>query len=316
VDKPDNPIVVKPPDKPEKAPAFIGHKDSVLTVAFSPDGKKLISAGKDLTVRVWDVATGKELKKLDGLFTAPTRVGFGGGDKRAVATSLGSGFHSWDIESGRELQKLNMGQHKADALSPDGDQVFLARTANWVEALKTRESGGGTQGITGKWEGVTAAAFTADGHSVLFVGGDGLLHAIDLRTEKEIGKGYSGLKGDVISMAVNPKATYIVTATEDNAVTLWKLPVAPVTVLVASQTLKGHKDKVTCLAVAPDGKHVVTGGEDCTVRVWNLQGKEVAQSEHKEAVRCVAFSPDGKTVASCGDGIKLWEWQPKPPAKP
>ena len=258
----------------------------------------------------WDVATGQEMKKLSGLFSPPGRVAFAGGDKRAVAATLGAGFHSWDLETEKVVRQMNYGQHRTDALSADGEQVFLPRTNNWVEAVKTRESGGGTRAITGKWETVAAATFALDGHSVLFAGGDGLLHVIDLRTEKELGKGFAGLKGDVICLAVNPKATHVLTATEDKVVTLWKLPTVQVPTLQAVSLFKGHKDKVTCLAFAPDGKHVVTGGDDATVRVWNLQGKEVAQSaEHKDAVRGVAFSPDGKTVVSCGDGIKLWEWQ-------
>jgi serine/threonine-protein kinase len=318
---PGKPVAVVPtPDKlapvPDKSP-FAGHNGSVLAVAFSADGKKLLSAGKDQTVRLWDVATGQEVKKLSGLLTAPSRVGFAGGDRRAVATSLGSGFQCWDIETGKALRQEGFGQHRADALAADGEQVLMPRANNWVEVAKTRESGGGTRPITGKWETVVAATFAPDGHSVLFVGGDGLLHFIDLRTEKELGKGFPGLKGDVICLAVSPKATHILTATEDKTVTLWKLPVAPVTALQAVHTFKGHKDKVTCLAFALDGRHVVTGGDDATVRVWDAQGKEVAQSaEHKEAVRAVSFSPDGKAVVSCGDGIRLWEWQPKPPAKP
>jgi WD40 repeat protein/serine/threonine protein kinase len=316
--KPDpvKPDPVKPAPVAEK-PTFTGHDGAVTCVAFSADGKLLLSGGKDQTVRLWDVGSGTEMKSLRWPGTAPAQVAFAGRGKQVVATSLTQGFMAWELETGTVAHQMNFGNHSADAISPDGDWVLLALGKNFIQIHKATEAGGRPRQLRGKWETVAIVAFAPDGRSVVFVGGDGLIHVGDVRAENEVGKGFQGPKTEVNCLAVAPKGTYLLTAAEDKSVTLWKLPTPQVPTLQALHSFRGHKDKVHCLAFSADGKHIVTGGADATVRVWDLTGKQLAlSSEHKEPVRGVAFSPDGKSVVSCGDGIRLWDWQQKPPAKP
>jgi serine/threonine protein kinase/WD40 repeat protein len=295
---------------PEKV-AFSGHEGPVECVAFSADGKKLVSGGWDHTVRVWDVADGSEQKQFLHDVT-PYRAAFAGKGSLVVGAGRDLGFRCWELETGRQVNAGNYPKAGTEALSPDGEYYLNCWTKNSVGPRRTIFRDGAEPSVSGSWDTVRAVSFAPDSRSAILAGSDGLLHVLDMTAHREVGKGFQGPKSPVVCLAVSPRATYLVTAAEDKSVMLWSLQS-----FSALRRFTGHKDKVSCLAFSPDGKHVVTGGADATVRVWDLAGKQVAQSgEHKEAVQGVAFSPDGKSIASCGDGIKLWEWQTRPAAKP
>jgi WD40 repeat protein len=317
VSKPAKPAPDKPPPPPEKPP-FSGHDGDVLCVAFKPDGKQLISGGQDRTVRIWDVATGKDVKVLRRPPGLPVRVGFAGKGAHAVVVGE-NGYQSWDIESEKILRSVGTGQRGAWALSADGELVLFPQSDGFVFANKTTDSGRRDHHLYNKaWGNTVAGAFSSDGHYAAYAtNGDGMIHIADLLTDKEVGKGFAGPKGEVLCLGlhVTAKVTHVLAAADDRSLTLWSLPSLP----IQSRRFGGaHKEKTLCLAFSADGRHVVTGGDDAVVRVWDVSGKELNHSaEHKGPVRDVAFAPDGKSVVSCGsDGITLWEWQPKPTAKP
>jgi WD40 repeat protein len=309
---PDKPT----PDKPSAVVArqlFAGHDGEVLSVAFSPDGKKILSGGKDGTVRLWDTATGQEIKKFSRPGGSVHLVGFAGKGTQAVAVTDERSHTSWDIDTEKVLLSVSTGKRSAWALAPDGEHVLFPQSDGFVLVHKTIDSGRRDHTFYNRaWGNTVAGAFSPEGNAVVFASsGDGLIHVGDLMTDKEVARLRGPVGVEIYCLAVAPKVAYVLTS-DEKFVTLWSMQT-----LKAVRHFVGHKDRVNCVAFSPDGKHVVTGGADATVRVWDIQGKELARSEeHKGAVRGVAFSPDGKSVVSCGDRIKLWDWQPKPPAKP
>ncbi len=99
------------------------------SMAFSPDAQLLASGHNDKTVRLWEVASGKEVKKFEGLREPATRLTFSGNGKVLAAAFLQDPVvRLWDVASGRLRRRLtvNPSAVQAMALSPDGRALALA----------------------------------------------------------------------------------------------------------------------------------------------------------------------------------------------
>ena len=83
-----------------------GHTDTVRTLAFSPDGKTLVSGSKDDTLRMWDINTGRTLRQLSGHSNDINSVVFSRDGKMLVSGSKDASVRLWDAETGRFLPRL------------------------------------------------------------------------------------------------------------------------------------------------------------------------------------------------------------------
>ena len=98
-----------------------GHVNKVRPVAFSSDGKKILTASWDKTARIWDVASGKELQKLDNATYIPLFPWNG----NRIITLGGGSVRIWDTDTGKMLKKLSRltDYINSAAISPDGKKV-------------------------------------------------------------------------------------------------------------------------------------------------------------------------------------------------
>src|SRR5262249_35069919 len=119
------------------------HQELVAAVAYSPDGKFLLSAGgwgSDFAVRLWDAATGKVLRRLLGHTRGVISVAFSPDGKQAVSGGWDQGVRLWDLETGKELRRFD--GHPSGvfsvAFSPDGKEILSCgsrydlRDGRWV----------------------------------------------------------------------------------------------------------------------------------------------------------------------------------------
>src|SRR5262249_30449173 len=98
-------VAVKPIDP--KRPPFVGHTAGVNCVAFSPGGKWAVSGGDDQTLRLWDVATGQELKVLIGHTDAVTCVVFSADGKRLLSGGRDTTLRLWEVATGKQLRRFD-----------------------------------------------------------------------------------------------------------------------------------------------------------------------------------------------------------------
>ena len=252
------------------------HTGAVTGLAFSFDGKKLVTGGYGPRqkgtevftgeVKVWDVSSGKLLQTMEKTNLAVEAVAFDP-NGRQVAANSGKLVHIWDIMTG--TRKVTFEGH-ADP--------------------------------------VRGIGFDAQGARLVTAGEDGTVRVWHPDTGKLINtlKGHQGL---VLATAVAPNGVRAVTGGQDHSVRIWNIETGK-----EEAKLTKHGGPVSGVAMNPDGKNFASAsGLDGTVRVWETEtGKELRilrLPKESKGPRRVAYAPDGKRLAvACFDNsLRVYE---------
>ncbi|MHC4070924.1 MAG: WD40 domain-containing protein [Planctomycetota bacterium] len=279
-----------------------GYSERVRSVAFRPDGKRIVSGSTDRTVKVWDSATGSELITLQGHEDRLRSVVFSPDGKRIV--SGGGALKIWDAETGSQVMTLE--DHTGDVVSavfrPDGKQIVSGSEDGTVKVWDA-ETGSEVMALRGDEELLHCVGFSPDGKRI--VSGGGALKIWDAATGTEL-MTLRGHGSPVNSVMFSPDGKFIVSGSDDRTVKIWDAETGS-----EVMTLRGHSDDIPCVQFSPDGKHIVSGSDDMTIRIWDAAtGTELMTLRgHGSRVNSVMFSPDGKLIVSgsADETIKLWD---------
>jgi WD40 repeat protein/serine/threonine protein kinase len=250
---------------------FKGHKFWVIGVAFSPDGKQVVSCGHDGMLKLWDAATGKDRLTLKGHLGPINSVAFRADGKQLVSGSEDGTLKLWDAVNGQKVPTF----HAGFAISRDGKLTV-----------------------------------THDSQGPPF---NGPLRVRDVVSGRAIAtlQGHQGLVSDAV---FSPDQKWLLSAGGgDLAVKLWDAS--------TGKEIHHFKARGSGLAFSPDNKSIAVTdmmGNDQSrfqLRIWDREsGREVHTMEmHTEMFlpqrRDTAFSPDGKRIVSLGSdkSLKLWD---------
>jgi RNA polymerase sigma factor (sigma-70 family) len=306
----DNAPLGEPVRRIELVQTLRGHTDEVHSVAFSPDGRRLTSAGADGTVRVWDAETGKEIRALHSDKQAIWSLAVSPDGKLLAAGAAEGTLRLWELSSGQEIRVLRGADKpmRSVAFSPDGQLLVSAsedRTVRLWDAATGQEVRRLDVKDAGAERASAAVAFAPDGRTLAAAVADksvSLLQVPDLRIRAR----YERNTERIDALAFTPDGKVLATGSADKTVHL--LDVATGKEL---RRIVGHSDAVLSVAFSPDGNLLATASADGTVKLWDAAtGKEVAtlKIQNQRAVWSVTFAPNGKRVvtADANRAVQIW----------
>jgi WD40 repeat protein len=320
---------------------LLGHEAGVTALAFSNDGKQLVSGSADKTARVWDLTDAKfpELTRFAGHGAAVGGVAFNADATQALSGSADNSVKLWTVADGELVTDFAGHTGPVVAAVMAGNQAVSASADGTIRVWDA--AAGTVQRTIPVQTAVTALALRPDGNVVAAAAADQTIRLYQL-ADSQLLQTLHGHEAAINTVAFSPDGTRLVSAATDGRAITWNaasgrmveiLPVeaglaaavfgqdgnhialfdkaghSMIQQLRLSLTLNGMAQPVTGLAYSGNGQTVYTACADGTVRGFTeANGAQTFSANHGAAVHGLALSGDGQRLASAGEDqlVKLW----------
>lgn len=250
---------------------LLGHRYRVNSLAYSNDGRMLVSGAEDGSVKFWDAVTGNELRTIE-VYTSVRSIAISPDDTTLVLGTE-SYIKVYDLQSGKYLRVLKEDNKWDDVVSTDRNPVW-------------------------------SVAFSADGNTLASCRFDSeAIHLWDVRSGNHI-RTLAGHSKGVCAVSFSPTSKTLASGALDQTIKLWDVSSGQVL-----QTLVGHQKQVSSLVFSPDGKLLFSGSPDSLINLWNTStGQKTASLCSFGSQNWSAVMSDGRFDTNNLESISSLAW--------
>jgi len=282
-----------------------GHTGSIYATAFSIDGRLAFSLADDQSLRVWEVDSGREVKKykmisdhVKALTVSPNGYWVVTGDGK-------KGLKLWDVATGKKIQRFKGHDRQVNSLAFSADGKLLLSAGNdkkiKIWDIKTSRL---IRELRGHSKKINRAVFSTDGKYIASASDDKKIILWDAQTGRKL-KQLKVHKKPVKSLDFSADSKFLISAGQDKQIILWNIKTGK-----KVRSYKGHKKNINSVLFSPDGKTILSASDDFSIRLWNYKTSKPIQvfKGHTNAVLGAIFSPDGKLILSGSKDqtLRLW----------
>jgi len=280
-------------------------------IRFSPDGKTLAAVGHDHTIRLWDAATGKDIRTFPGHGGRVHCLAFSADGKTLASGGWDKAIRLWEVANGKEVGCLTGHENEVFYVIPAPCGTWLASCDAKDIRFWDLKTGKETRRIPSGGDTMLGLTLSPDGSLVAVESHDNPIRIWETATGNPLNQ-FKGTKSQLEYPHFLPDGKTLLTSGYSAGVTLWE---------VASGKKIRHMERATGpLAVSPNGQLLATG---CihqgpgVIRIWSLSTGKLIRKLRGHipgdfyGLSELVFSPDGTALVSLGDDRTLRRWDVK-----
>jgi len=287
-----------------------GPNSTVISVAGSPDGKRIVTGAYDGSLRIWDATPGKELMTITGHAGIVWKVAYSPDGSHLASASVDGTVKVWDASSGALLLSISGGDETADGLisvafNPDGKLLAAGNMAGRI-TIWDSQSGEIVTSLSGHETMVVELAFSPDGKRLASASWDGTAKVWNLTDQEILTISVPPPANWMTSIAFSPDGKTVFTGADEKFVRQWDS--------VTGQEIRSYSSdgiEIYGVAISPDGSLLAASDQGGTVYVWDVKTGEKLHTltGHAGLGLRVTFSNDGTRLASASfDRLaKVWD---------
>ena len=280
-----------------------GHLASINSATYSQDGKRILSASDDHTIKEWDIDTTICSRTFRGHSHWVSNVVYSPDGKKILSASFDNTIREWDVETGKctKTYQIHSGIVKSVIWKLSGKIILSAKNHTIKEW--NMDTGASIKNYKGHYGSVSRVVYSTDGKRILSASHDKTIREWDRKTGhcKNI---YFGHTAVVISAVYSSDCKKILSASTDKTIKEWDTKTGK-----CLKTLHGHSEPVNIALYSYDGQKILSASYDHTIREWDVEtGKCINKYIGNSEIKSLLYSASGKKILSAFEDRTIKEW--------